>query len=73
MSRPLLHNRISQHSSIKFLYSQSKLLVTKTMTLPTLFRRTDLGISYYFQMIIGREMKTAETAARFQSKCKELL
>jgi len=33
------------------------------MTLPTLFRGTDLGISYYFQMIIGREMKTVETAA----------
>jgi len=28
------------------------------MTLPTLFRSTDLGISYYFPMIIGREMKT---------------
>lgn len=33
------------------------------MTLPTLFRSTGLGISYYFQMIIGREMKTVETAA----------
>ena len=33
------------------------------MTLLNLFRSTDLGISYYFQMIIGREMKTVETAA----------
>lgn len=33
------------------------------MTLPTLFRSTDLGIPYYFQMIIGRETKTVETAA----------
>lgn len=46
-----------------FLYSQSKLRDIKTMSLPTLFISNDLGVSYYFQMIIEREMKTVETAA----------